>query len=100
MIQIKWSSVILMIVILSAAGVLSHIADVWTVPMQNDTTMAQLNGGDTDMVIMNSTNSMLSSIRISIFPIAIALCMLIVALEVKRILKLNKEKEEEKKTDN
>ena len=95
MVQVKWSSLVMIIIILIAAAALTHVADIWTVPIQNDTTIDQLNGGDAEMVIMHSTNSMLATLRTVIFPIAILICLLIVALEVKRIIKEN-----EVKTDN
>jgi len=99
--NIKWSKLIWIVAILIIASVLTHVADKWTVPLQNETTMAQVNGGDADMVVMHSSNSILQSFRLYIWPIAILLCAIIMILETRRTFKeLTKETEEKTKLGN
>ena len=72
---------------------MSHVGDKWTVPLQNDTTLAQMNGGDIEMVAMHSTNSFLTSVRDYIWPTSLFLCFIIFACEGVRAFKFFTEEE-------
>jgi hypothetical protein len=61
------------------------VAEKWTIPVQNDATVAQLNSSDVDMVVTHSTNSMLQTIRTAIWPIAWVIVFVIVAFECRRL---------------
>jgi len=95
--NVKWSKLIWMIVILLISLVITHTADKWTIPLQNDTTIAQVNGGDEELVVMHSTNSLLSTVRIYTTPVACLIIIMIAWLEILQMGKRAKEKEEEEK---
>ena len=84
-IKIKWSKIIWIVVILIITSILSHIVDQWTIPIRNEITVAQLNGGDSEMVIMHSTNSLLLNFRMMIWPISFIIVGIIIVLEVLKI---------------
>ena len=85
-VKVKKSKIVLIVVILVIASALTHMADVWTIPVQNEATVAQLNGGDMEMVATHSTNSILERTRSGIIPLAVVICMMIAVFESKRMM--------------
>jgi multisubunit Na+/H+ antiporter MnhB subunit len=96
--KVSKCKIAMIILIIVGAGVLNHMADIWTVPLQNDATMAQVNGGDAEFLATQTTNSMLVNVRGFIFPIALFIIGIIVGTEVvtKRTRKTKEEAEENK----
>jgi len=91
---ISFSEVFLIAMIILTGAVLVHILDLWTVPVQNDVMIAQLNGGDSDMVIMKSTNSLLTNLRLAVWPLVILICALLSVLKVFSIIKFLSKKDQ------
>ena len=78
------------------ASVLTHLADKWTIPAQNETTISQVNGGDEELIAMHSTNSILVNTRLYIWPIVGTLVFFIIMIEMTRLIDLHFNKKEEK----
>lgn len=88
----------MIVIVLIVTSVFAHLADDWTIPLQNDTTMAQVNGDGVDLAVMKSSNSFLNTVRISIWPLAIVICLLVAGSEILRINKeLDKKDDSEEK---
>ena len=82
-----WKLVVI-IVIAITASILTHVFDKWTIPAQNEATMAQVNGGNAEMMVMHSTNSFLTTVRTVTWPIAAIIILCIIMTEVVRVIKI------------
>lgn len=78
------SKLILAIVILICAFSFSHIVDRWTIPIQNEVTINQLSGGNTELIVRDSTNSFLINLRLWIVPIAGLIVIIMSGTEIKK----------------
>ena len=70
-------SIILSIVLLIVASVISFSVENYTVPVQNDMSLAQVNGDDVDWAAMRTANSGIMKIRSIIWPMTTVLFIII-----------------------
>ena len=64
------------------AFVLSFVADTHTIPVANEVSLAQVNGGDEEFVEMRTTNKVIESVQNVIWPIAYSLCFGIIGFVI------------------
>ena len=88
----KWKfpvgKLILILFIIGCASLFTHMMDRWTVPIQNEITIDQLNGGDAELVTRDVTNSFLNNMRIGIWPVAVFIILIIIFSEIVKCIKL------------
>ena len=82
-----WKLVVIVILAVTAS-ILTHVFDKWTIPVQNEVTMNQVNGGDAEMIAMHSTNSVFDTIRTMTWPVAAIIILCIIMTEVVRVIKI------------
>ena len=63
--------------------IIQLLFDYWTVPVQNEVTVAQIKNSDESFVTMKTTNSALNTCRMFIMPTAFLVIVIIVILDVK-----------------
>ena len=69
------------------AFVLSFVADTHTIPVANEVSLAQVNGGDEEFVEMRTTNKVIETAQNAVWPVAGALCLGIIGFVTRRTLK-------------
>lgn len=87
-------SILLIIFIIIVCSATTHVVDVWMVPVQNEITTDQLNGGDGEFITRTTGNEFLIQLRSWINPIGAVLVLAIIVKEVTVSLKKSKRDEE------
>lgn len=76
--------VLVLLILTGIASGLTHVLDYWTVPVQNEVAMAQLNGGDAEWVTTRSMNEFLGHIQSWTWPSFACIGLLVVGCHVKK----------------
>lgn len=86
------------IIVCIVAGISIFIIDTYTIPITNEVSLSQVNGGSEEYLEMRATNKLIETAQSSIPLIAILLSLIIVALTVRQFLNEKEEGEKAKET--
>lgn len=93
--KIPSGKIISIICLIVVASFLNHIYHIWSLPIKNQVTVNQLNGGGAEFIALHSTNSFLTNIQTLNWPIFLFFILLIIAFEIKKVVKMVQENREE-----